>query len=107
MEPEHYGERLVATGLERSGGRLGMVNCCADPLLWPWLRVATPHCHRGGSLIETRGAGWSHSNLLIDFRRKSLFRQSSGCGYRKPQIEAVLMRLHPTRDPLWCNGNRH
>src|SRR5438477_446557 len=57
MEPEHHGERLVAARLERSGGRPGMVNCRADPLLWPWLCLATPHCHRGGSLIETRSDG--------------------------------------------------
>ena len=65
MEPEHHGERLVATGLERSGGRLGMVNRRADPLLWPRLRLATPHCHRGGSLIEPEMMGGQSSDPPI------------------------------------------
>jgi hypothetical protein len=56
---------LVATGLEPSGGRLGMVNRRADPLLRPWLCLATPHCQRSGSLIEPEMMGGQTSDPPI------------------------------------------
>ena len=38
----------VQRAWNEAGAALSMVDCGADALLRPWLRMATPHCHRVG-----------------------------------------------------------